>query len=98
MLAEVERHAEESRLAGYRATLENRDKQNQRDHEFRVKTLNHASIRTGVVIVVAVGGIVAGLYFSVTGKSQLGGYVLVASLMALLQTMSLRIPSSRDRL
>ena len=51
VLAEVEKHSEESRLEGYRATLENRNKQSERDHEFRKKRLNHTTFIKLVVLV-----------------------------------------------
>jgi Flp pilus assembly protein TadB len=93
ILAEVEKHSEESRLKGYQATLEQRDKQEQRDHEFRNKQLNHNTVVTCTILLVAVGGIVIGPYLTISGQTQIGGYILVASLMALLQAFGRQLPS-----
>ena len=87
VLAEAEKHSEENRLKGYQATLANRDKQNERDHEFRKKRLNHSTIVSSIVLITAVAGIAVGLYLYLTDKTQLAGYILLVSFMILLQVM-----------
>ena len=96
ILAEVEKHSEESRLKGYKATLEQKDKQAQRDHEFRKKRLNHDTGITCTVLLIAVVGVMIGLYLTITGRTQIGGYILLASLMALLQAFGRKLPSVRE--
>ena len=85
IIAEVDRHKENVRLEGFKQLLANRDKQNQRDHEFRLRILRHRSIKESIVTAVSVIGLALELYLYITDKSDLGGYVLVASLMAFLQ-------------
>ena len=77
VLAEVEKYSEETRLKGYQATLANRDKQSERDHEFRKKQLNHSTIVSGVVLATAVGGVVVGLYLYLTDRTELAGYIVL---------------------
>jgi hypothetical protein len=92
VLAEVEKHAEDSRLKGYQATLANRDKQAERDHAFRIKSLNHASVKSGIILGVAVIGVVTGLYLWISGSQQIGGYMLFASFMAIWQVLGDKQP------
>jgi hypothetical protein len=40
IIADGEMHEENCRLEGYKASLDNRDKQNERDHDFRKRRLN----------------------------------------------------------
>ncbi len=78
-------HEETCRLEGFRESLKTRDKQNERDHEFRKKRLNHQTILSLIVTTVCVGGIACGLYLLVARKDQtLGSGLLIASFMALL--------------
>jgi len=72
-------HEEECRLKGYQASLQNREEQNKRDHEFRKKRLNHQTVLTVVVLVVTVAGLGGGLYLSSSGNASLGNPVLAAS-------------------
>lgn len=94
IIAEVDRHKENVRLGGFKQLLANRDKQNQRDHEFRLRILRHRSIKESIVV--SVIGLALGLYLYITDKSDLGGYVLVASLMAFLQATTSRYRPGRD--
>jgi hypothetical protein len=79
ILAQTEMHEEECRLKGYQASLQNREEQNKRDHEFRKKRLNHQTVLTVVVLVVTVAGLGGGLYLSSSGNASLGNPVLAAS-------------------
>jgi len=88
ILAETERHSEELRLQGYKASLENREKQNSRDHQFRCKRMNHETAMRMVVLAVFVVGVGVGLYQITSGNSQVGSPVLVASIMGVLQILS----------
>lgn len=83
VLAQVEIHAEDSRLHGYQATLNNRNEQNIRDDGFRRKKLNHETCIQIVVLVAALAGIAMGLYLYITDRKDLGGYVLFASFFLL---------------
>ena len=49
VLAQTEIHEEECRLKGFQASLQNREEQNKRDHDFRKKKLNH---QTGLTVTV----------------------------------------------
>ena len=96
IIAESEMHEESCRLKGYQSSLENRDKQNQRDHEYRNKRLNHQSLMSSAVLVVSIGGIGFGLYLSVSGNPSVGNPVIVAGLM-LLSTLSGKLLASKDK-
>jgi len=72
ILAETERHAEEKKLEGYKATLDHRDHENQRKHERLLKKLGNESKRAWVVLIASIIAAVCGIFFSVTGKSNLG--------------------------
>lgn len=95
VLAEAEKHEEDCRLQGYKLMLENRDRQNERDHVFRKKRLNHEASMQITVLVVSVGGIAVGLYQVIAGNSTVGGYVLLASFMAMLQILTGKTPPLR---
>ena len=79
ILAQTEMQEEECRLKGFQASLQNREEQSKRDHEFRKKRLNHQTVMTVVVLTVTVAGIGGGLYLSSTGNASLGNPVLAAS-------------------
>lgn len=96
VIAQKEMHEEECRLKGYQSSLENREKQNQRDHEYRKKKLNHQSFMTGVVLLVSVVGIGAGLYLYVSGNHEVGGPVLAASLTLLSSMAGKLLSSNKD--
>lgn len=83
--AQAEMHEETCRLEAYKESLKTRDKQSERDHEFRKKTLNHATSLSLIVAIACIGGIACGLYLLVVKKEQtLGSGLLIASFMALL--------------
>lgn len=92
ILAESEKHSEELRLQGYKANLENRDKQNGRDHQFRCKRLNHDTAKTMVVLTVFLVGVGVGLYLLTKGNTAVGTPILVAAVMGVLQILSGRLP------
>jgi hypothetical protein len=96
ILAQTEMHEEDCRLKGYQSSLENREKQSQRDHEYRKKKLNHQSLMTAAVLIVSVGGIGFGLFLSVSGSPNVGNPMLVAGLM-LLSTLPGRLLSSKEK-
>ena len=96
VLADTEIHEETCRLKGFEASLANKDKQADRDHDFRKRKLNHQSLMSGAVLVVTVLGVVAGLALSVTGSSNIGTPVLVAS-FTVLTTIAGKLISSRDK-
>jgi hypothetical protein len=96
VVAQTEMHEEECRLKGYQSSLENREKQSQRDHEYRKKKLNHQSMMTAAVLIVSVAGIGGGLILSVSGNAAIGNPVLVASL-TLLSSLAGKLLSSKDK-
>ena len=84
-IAQAEMHEESCRLQGYKESLKTRDKQNERDHDYRKKKLNHETIKNVIVLIVCVVGIVVGLYLLVAkGRDTLGTGLLVAAFMTLL--------------
>ena len=94
VLADVEMHAEDSRLKGYEATLKNRDEQNKRDDSFRRKRLNHETAIQIVVLVAALIGVIVGIYLYLNGK-DLAGYVLLASFILLSNAVGGKISMPR---
>ncbi len=96
ILAETEIHEEECRLKGFQASLQNREEQSKRDHDFRKKKLNHQTGLTVVVLVVTVAGIAGGLVLSATGNSTLGNPVLIASFTVMV-TLSGKLLAGRDK-
>ena len=90
IVADSEMHEETCKLEGYKETLKNRDKQNERDHDFRKKKLNHETAKGIIITLVCVAGVVSGLYLIVAKKdSAVGTPLLVASFMALIGGRSL---------
>jgi hypothetical protein len=96
VLAQTEIHEEECRLKGFQASLQNREEQNKRDHDFRKKRLNHQTGLTAIVLVVTVGGIGADLFLSATGNTALGNPVLSASFTVMI-TLAGKLLASRDK-
>jgi hypothetical protein len=95
-LAQTEMHEEECRLKAFQASLQNREEQSKRDHEFRQKKLNHQTALTLTILTVTIGGIGGGLVLSATGNSPLGNPVLVAS-FTVLTTLAGKLLASRDK-
>jgi len=95
VLAEAEKHEEDCRLDGYKAMLSNRENQNQRDHQFRIKRLNHETSMQIIVLVVTVIGIAIGLYEVLAGNNTIGGYVLLASFLTMIQILTGKSPPFR---
>jgi hypothetical protein len=96
VLADTEIHEETCRLKGFEASLANKDKQADRDHDFRKRKLNQQSLMSGAVLIVTVLGVVAGLALSVNGSASIGTPVLVAS-FTVLTTIAGKLISSRDK-
>jgi hypothetical protein len=83
--AQAEMHEETCRLEGYKESLKTRDRQSERDHEFRKKSLNHGTALGLLIAITCIAGIACGLYLLVVKREQtLGTSLLVASFMALL--------------
>lgn len=92
IMADAEMHEEDCKLKGYQSTLQNRDQQNQRDHEFRLKRLSHETAMQIIVLLTAVGGAGAGLYLLLKGNAVVGGNILVASVMTILYVLGGKSP------
>ena len=90
IMAETEVHEETCRLEAYKASLSNRESQNNRDHDYRKKKLNHRTCTSAIILAVVVCGIVAGLVLSARGNSTIGNPVLIAS-FTLLSTLAGKI-------
>jgi hypothetical protein len=80
IIADSEIHEENCRLEGYKASLDNRDKQNDRDHDFRKRRLNRDFSMSLAVLVVALAGAGTGLYLITKGTTAIGSNLLIASI------------------
>jgi len=96
ILADTEMHEETCRLKGFEASLANKDKQAERDHDFRKRKLRHQSLMTAGVLLVTVAGVGSGLWLSATGNAAIGNPVLVAS-FTVLTTMAGKLIAARDK-
>jgi hypothetical protein len=96
IMAETEMHQETCQLQAYQASLSNRDKQSERDHDFRRRKLNHQSLMSGAFVLVTICGVGAGLYLAATGNTSVGTPVLIAS-ATLLSTIGGRLLPGRDK-
>jgi hypothetical protein len=79
LMAQTEMHHETCRLEGYKKNLENQEQDGKRDHEFRLKRLNHDTFLMGMVLLLALAGAGTGLYLTVTEHGALGSNILIAS-------------------
>lgn len=95
-LAQAEMHEEECKLKAFQANLDNRERQNQRDHEFRKKKLNHSTMTSVVVLATSVCGIGAGLYLTVAGSPTIGTPVMVAG-FSILTPFAGKLLAARDK-
>jgi hypothetical protein len=96
VLADTEIHEETCRLKGFELSLANKDKQADRDHDFRKRKLNHQSLMSGAILLITIGGVGAGLALSASGSSAIGNPVLIAS-FTMLSTLAGKMLSSRDK-
>jgi hypothetical protein len=95
-LAQTEMHEEDCKLKAFQCSLQNREEQSKRDHEFRKKKLNHQTSLTVVVMIVTIGGVAGGLVLSSTGNPSLGNPILAASFVVL-ATLAGKLLASRDK-
>jgi len=97
IVAQSEMHEESCRLDAYKEQLKTRDKQNERDHEYRKKNLNHTTALSLVIASACIIGIAIGLYLLVVkGQQTIGTGLLIASFMALLQGGKSLLKSDKD--
>jgi hypothetical protein len=83
--AQSEMHEETCRLEGYKKSLESKDNQNERDHEFRKKKLNHQTGLSLLFYSVCVAGIAVGLFLFVQEHERsVGSNIVTACFVALL--------------
>ncbi len=95
-IAETEMHQETCRLEGFKESLHTKDKQGERDHEFRKKRLNHETARNMIIAAVAVAGIILGAYLLVAKNNPtVGTPLLIAGFMALVGDKSF-LPKGKD--
>ena len=84
IVAQAEMHEESCKLDGFKESLKVRDQQNERDHEFRVKHLNHETGLNMLMMCIYIAGIICGLYLLVSKKNEtVGSYILIAFSVAL---------------
>jgi hypothetical protein len=95
ILAETERHAEEKKLEGYKATLEHRDHENERKHIRQLKRIGNESNRSWVVLISSIIAAIGGVFLALDGKSNLGiPLLLFAGIM--IKDLAGKPPSSID--
>lgn len=94
IMADTEVHEETCRLDAFKASLANRDKQSERDHEFRKRRLNHQTFMTVVVLLVAAALIGFGIYIYTGNQNQLGGYLILGGAALLFHALGLKPPTS----
>ena len=87
IIADSEIHEENCRLEGYKASLENRDRQSDRDHDFRKRRLNRDFSMSLAVLVVSLLGAGTGLYLIINGTSTIGSNILIASIGIILYVL-----------
>jgi hypothetical protein len=96
ILAQTEMHEETCKLEAYKQSLGNREKQNTRDHEYRMRQSTFDMVRNMLMTLVCVIGLGVGLYLLVFKKDNtVGTSILVASFMAMLGGKSL-LPKDKD--
>ena len=66
-----------------------------RDHEFRLKRLNHDTFLMGMVLLLALAGAGTGLYLTVTEHGALGGNILIASVALIYYIIGGKSPFSK---
>ena len=88
ILAESERHAEDNKLEAYKANLDHRNKENVRDHEFRMKQLVHAAIERYIILVLSSLALIAGAILTIKGNPAVGNPIMSAALTVLITLIS----------
>ena len=95
IIAQSEMHEEDCRLQAYQAALQNKETQNQRDHDFRKKKLNHQTAMALIVLVAATGLIGLGIYIQVTQTgNSLGGYLILGGGALVFHALGVKPPAS----
>lgn len=85
ILAEAEMHEESCKLEAYKNSLRLRDTQNERDHQFRIKKMNHETAKSFVFMAACVGAIICGLYEILSKhNNQVGTPIVVVGFTGLL--------------
>jgi len=87
IISDGEIHEENCRLEAYKASLQNRDKQNERDHDFRKRRLNRDFSMSLAVLITALIGAGTGLYIITQGNTSVGSNVLIASIGIILYAL-----------
>ena len=88
IIAETERHTEDKRLEGYRATLEQRDKQSQRDQEYKMEQLRHSARERSIVLFGSLTALIVGGVLSFKGDPQLGNPIMSSALTLLITLLT----------
>lgn len=87
IICDGEIHEENCRLEAYKASLSNRDKQSDRDHDFRKRQLNRDFAMSITVLLLAIVGAGTGLFLVVRGSTTLGSNLLIASIGLILYVL-----------
>jgi hypothetical protein len=83
--AQSEMHEETCRLEGYKEALRIRDRQGERDHEFRKQRLIFDTVKNFGISIACLVGIGVGLYLYIAkGDKTLGSNIVIACFVTLL--------------
>lgn len=80
VMAQAEMHEETCRLEGYKVSQQTRDKQNERDHDYRNRKLEREFWMSMLVLVTALAGAGTGIYFIASGNTIVGSNLLTGSI------------------
>lgn len=88
LMSENERHEQDNKLRGYELSLDQKDKQSQRDHEYRMAQLRHSAVERYVVLGLSSIALVAGAAVSIKGNPAIGNPIMSAALTVLITMIS----------
>lgn len=87
IICDGEIHEENCRLEAYKASLTNRDKQSDRDHDFRKRQLNRDFVMSISVLFLAILGAGTGLFLIIKRNTTIGSNLLIASVGLILYVL-----------
>jgi|SRR5579872_1615543 len=94
ILSQVEMHAETLKFDAYRKSLETRDKQSERDHDFRLQKLKHDNFNLKIILLAALFGCIGGVALLLTGHQVIGSNILLASAITVFNLVGGKSPFS----
>jgi len=97
IMGQTEMHAESAKLEAYKKNLENRDKQSDRDHDYRCRKLQEDSRNLKIVLGAALVGCVGGVTLLVVGHPVVGSNLLLGSAATIYSIVGGRTPFTKDK-